>query len=322
MHESARPNCLFSAPFHFIEENALDDFRSVMPTTFREIWRASELEPSAPYTAWIVNPGQDFTVDPEILDRMPRLEVLVTPSTGRNHIQVEACRSRGVTVLSLLDDRPTLDTISASAEFTFLLLLNALRRLDFAVSEVREGRWREREDDLRGVELQGKRVGIVGFGRIGQRIARYCTAFDARVSYHDPHVTELHVDGKNLERIFSDSDVVCVCCALTVETTGMVGYELLRRLRPGAVLVNTSRGEVLVEKDLVRLLGERDDVRVGLDVLSGEASGAHRTSALIALHREGRIVVTPHVAGATVESQTKAAKAALNLLRRHVDARV
>jgi len=311
------PSLLFSAPFSFLG-GLQEEFRRLLPTTFREIWKRQELAPDPTLTAWIVNPAQGFRVDASVLKDLPALSVLITPSTGTNHLDLEACRQRGVTVYSLLDDREGLNEIAASAEFTFLLLLNTLRRLDRGAGEVTAGRWRDREEFLRGSELQGKRVGILGLGRIGRRIARYCSAFGAEVAYTDPYVTSADTPAVPLEELFSRSDIVCICCALTPETNGLVGAALLSRLKPGACLVNTSRGEVLVEQDLTRVLADRPDLRVGLDVLAGEPVGLHRRSPLLEFHRSGQIVVTPHVAGATAESQTQAARIACRLLRQHL----
>jgi phosphoglycerate dehydrogenase-like enzyme len=264
-----------------------------------------------------VNPGQRFVIDETVLKLYPKLSAIITPSTGSNHIKKEVCQQRDIRVYTLLDDRVTLNSISASAEFTFLLLLNTLRRLDVAQQEVSEGRWREREDMLRGHELYGKQVGLVGLGRIGQRLARWCTAFDARVAYYDPYVKNPAYACWPLEKIFSDSDAVCVCCLLTPETKGMIDQSLLQRLKPGASFINTSRGEVLCERDLVQVLRKRTDLRVALDVLTGEVTDTHLTSPLIEMHQRGQIIISPHIAGATFESQTKAAIGALNLLKFH-----
>jgi D-3-phosphoglycerate dehydrogenase len=285
-----------------------------MDVQFREAWLPGDLAPDPQITVWVPNPGQNFTVTTEILDLFPALSVIATPSTGRNHIDEAACSRKGVTVFSLQDDRATLDSITASAEFTFLLLLNALRRLDFAVGEVTEDRWRSREDMLRGRELAGMQVGIVGLGRNGGRMARYCQAFEAAVAYYDPYVSKDDLPRWPLERIFSESQAVVVCCALTTETTDMIGIDLLKTMRQGAVLVNTSRGELIVESELAEVLAERADLRVGLDVIQGEVTNTHGASPLLGYHRSGQIVVTPHIAGATVDSQSKAALGSLNAL--------
>jgi|GEM_PF-1101526 len=317
MNTTSRFYCLFSAPFSFLGKMK-EDYNNLIPTIFQEVWNREELKPDEYLKFWVVNPGQRFIVDKDILPLFPALSVIVTPSTGRNHIDIASCEKKNITVHSLLDDRTTLDSISASAEFSFLLLLNTLRRLDFALKEVTDRRWRAREDDLRGFELSGKQVGLVGMGRIGRRLARWVKAFDAEVAYFDPYVNEEKYPTRSLERIFSDSDIVCACCALTDETMGMIDGSLLRRLKKGACFINTSRGEIVKQNDLIAVIGERGDLRVGLDVISGEVTNTHLSSPLLEMHDKGRIVVTPHIAGATFESQTKAARGALNLLERHL----
>jgi len=308
--------CLFSAPFSFLPKETIQAYQEFMPTQFREIWTRDDLTPDNELIAWAMNPGQNFIVNDAVLDMFPNMKVLSTPSTGSNHIDREACEQRGIAVFCLLDDRPVLDTITASAEFTFLLLLNSLRRLDFSLPEVTEGRWRAKEDEMRGHELAGKHVGLVGLGRIGGKMARYCQAFDATVSYYDPYVKNDHIPNWSLEEIFEKSDAVCICPALTDETRGMINFNLISRLKSGASLINTSRGEVIVDADLAKVLSERPDLRVGLDVLAGEVTATQYQSPLIEYHRQGQIVITPHIAGATIESQAKAAIGALNSFKR------
>ena len=256
--------------------------------------------------ALVIDPNA--TLMKEQLDLYPELRVIVTASTGTNHIDLEACRERYITVLSLLDDRGGLDEIKASSEFTFLLLLATLKNLKPALQEVAVGRWKQNERLFRGHELYNKDVGIIGLGRIGKNIFKWLKSFGANVKYiYDPE----RVEGGDLGRLFEESDIVVVCCSLTPETEGMIGYDLLSRLKEGAVLVNTARGEVMVEADLLRILLERSDLRVGIDVLSGEVHGTHLASSLLCLNN---VTITPHMAGVTVESQHKATLLALKLL--------
>ena len=259
--------------------------------------------------------AEALVIDPNVtlmkpqLALYPELRVIVTASTGTNHIDLAECERRGIKVLSLLDDRDGLDTIKASSEFTFLLLLATLKNLKHGLHETSVGRWKVNERLFRGRELFGKTVGFVGFGRIGRNMYRYVKAFDANVKYiYDPAL----VIGGKLEWLFDESDIVIICCSLTEETEGMIGYELLERLKEGACLINTSRGEVLVEQDLLRFLLKRPDVCVGLDVLAGEVNGAHLRSPLL---RMANVTITPHMAGVTCESQEKAAQIALKLLQ-------
>lgn len=310
--------CLFSAPSQNIP-GIRESYSKSLATSFREIWHRSDLSPEPSITAWVVNPGQRFVVDTKILESFfPNLRVLVTPSTGTNHVDKAACDDLGVAFYGLLDDRTGLESISASAEFTFLLLLNSLRRLDIGFEEVKAARWRQNEDRLRGRELSGKRVGIVGLGRIGIKMARYCAAFQAHVAYHDPHVSMTSYPARSLREIFTESDIVCVCCVLTPDTAGMITGDLVGLLPAHAILVNTSRGEVLDEYAIAHVLRKRPDVHVAVDVIAGEVTGEQFRSPFMELQREGRIMVTPHIAGATVESQQKAAAIALCLLKQHI----
>lgn len=309
-------HCLFSAPFDFLPETTLDAYRAHIPTTFREIWKANQLGDVSTITVWSPNPGQNFVINDEILDQMPALKIISTASTGKNHIDEDACVRRGIDLYCLLDHRETLESISASPEFTFLLMLNSLRRLDVCMNEVTEGRWRDNEELMRGREMYGKKIGLVGMGRIGRRLKRWCEAFDATVTYYDPYVD--NIDGKieRLDELFTSVDMICVCCYLTSETTNMIDGALMGMMKPNACLVNTSRGEVIVEDDLVKFIKDRVDVEVALDVLAGEVTGTHLSSELIALHKSGRIILTPHIAGASTESQSKAALGALHCLKR------
>ncbi len=308
---------LFSAPHDFLPEGLKKVYQAIMPTEFRVMWTAEEIPEDAGLTVWAPNPGAKFVIDETILARFPALQVIATPSTGRNHIDLEACAKKGVSVYALIDDRETLDRIAGSPEFTFLLLLLLLRRPEVGLKETAARRWRAREDEMRGHELDGMSVGLIGYGRIGRRLARYCQAFNAEVSYFDPYVDDTNVSKTTIEAIFAESDIVFICCGLTPETTGMVGGDLFGRLKQNAYLINTSRGEVLLEQDLADILDERSDLSVAIDVLAGEVTGTQYHSPLIPFFDSGRIMITPHIAGATYESQTKAANGSLRLIKRH-----
>jgi D-3-phosphoglycerate dehydrogenase len=284
----------------------------------REIWHESDLVPDAHAVGWITNTGWSFTCGPTHAALYPDLKVIVTPSTGSEHLRVRELEARGITVLSLLDDRAGLERIAASAEHAFLLLLNGLRGLPTATRAFDQRKWRrDMEDALRGRELQGRQVGLIGLGRIGRRLSRYCDAFGAPVLYYDPYVDhgpETSVRVETLEELFDRSDSIVVCCTLNDETSGLVGTELLRRMRPASTLVNIARGEIIDEAALATVLVERPDIQVSLDVLSGEAVDRQFDSPIVPLVDQQRVVVTPHIGGSSVESQSKAAVIALRLM--------
>jgi len=228
-----------------------------------------------------------------------------TPSTGTDHVDAGFFERSGVEVYSLTDDREALTEIRASSEFTFMAILMGLRRVDRLIGST------DRREP--GHELYEKQVGIIGLGRIGKNIASWCRAFGASYSYHDPYVMNW---GVTLPHLFSSSDIVCITCSLTDETTHMIDRRLLESMKENAVLVNTSRGAVINEADLIDVMRLRPDLTAVLDVLEGELDGRAHESPLYFMKN---VIVTPHVAGHTVESIAKANAIAERLLYTNQD---
>ena len=164
---------------------------------------------------------------------------------------------------------------------------------------------------MRGKEVIGKKVGFVGMGRNGSNVAKWLRAMDAKVSYYDPYRDAGPGRVETIEEIFRESEVVVLTVVLTHETENLVGRDLLDLLPQGAHLINTSRGEILREEELTGFLAERTDVSFAADVVVGEVEGRPFDSPLYSLYKEGRILLTPHIAGASLESQSKAALGAL-----------
>ena len=263
----------------------------------------------------IVNPGTDVFLGKDYFSKYKSLKVVGTPSTGVNHLDVDYLKSRNVDVKCLLDNRDILENIHASAEFTWLHIMNAFRRFIPAVNNV--GKWRDDENErfLRSNELAGKTIGIVGLGRIGRKIANYAKAFGMNVEYYDPYIGSYQY-----KRVFSltslqKADILCISCYLTDETRGIISDGVLDDFKENLIVVNTSRGET-VDEDYIYDLVTRDRIFYSCDVLCNEQNiETLKQSKLFNLKRDN-IVITPHVAGATVESQTKALRGILELCTR------
>ncbi len=312
---------LFSAPFYFLD-NVKEKFNDLVTSEFREIWSESEIGNVENIKYWIPNPGQTFVINKKILSKFNSLKIIITPSTGTNHINIDDCTKQRITVRGLLDNLKTLNSIRASSEFTFLMILNGLRRLDFALKEVENNRWRQNEDLMRGNELVDKKVGIIGLGRNGSNIAKWCESFDAKVLYYDPYVkNQTYSRTDDLEKIFINSDIIVICCALNSSTKNMINKNLIEKVKKNALIVNTSRGELIDENDLAKIIKKRKDIRISLDVLSNEVIAQQFSSPLMKFVKEGRIILTPHIAGATEESQIKAAFGAFELLKEQINAK-
>ena len=258
----------------------------------------------------IVNPGTDKFLTNSYFDKYKNLKVVGTPSTGVNHIDVNYLDSRNIKLYSLLDDRESLDKITASAEFTWLHIMNAVRKftlsLDFA------SRWRDsgNEQFLRSNELSGKKLGIIGFGRIGRKLNKYAKAFEMDVKFYDPYVRG---SCKSIEDLY-DSDILSVNCYLNDETRGMISNGFFDGFKDGLIVVNTSRGEVADENYVAEMV-DNHKIFYSCDVLSNEQDMSKlHSSPLWGMYKYySNLIVTPHVAGATVESQEKALRSILNL---------
>lgn len=318
----SKPRLLFSAPYSFLKDD-IKKFNELFEIDFIEIWKRSEfLALDTGYEFWIPNPGQNFVIDDSILEKMKYLKVISTPSTGTNHIKLMDCKTRKINVICLLDQKTKLQSISASAEFTFLKILSSLRNIRLAWMEVEQNRWRENEDQIRGHEINEKTFGLIGMGRIGNKLCRYLKAFDAKkIYFHDPYVDcdELNIsEKKDLNFIFQQSNVIVICCALNQETQSMISKRHLDFISKDTLMINTSRGEIFNERELVKFLVERSDVKFSADVITGEVDDLQMQNPLIPLHLEHKINLTPHIAGATYGSQTKAAVFAFEALIDHV----
>lgn len=246
-----------------------------------------------------------FQVDREILDAGKRLKVIVTATTGLDHIDVAYAEQCGIQVLSLRGQIEFLRTIPATAEHTWALLLALVRRVPWAFQAVLDRHWER--DLFRGYDLWGKRLGIVGLGRIGEKVARFGLAFGMRVAAYDPYHSHWAADitrFETLTEMLKQTDILSIHVPLNTETEHLIGREELNCLPTPCWLVNTSRGEVLDEAALIEALEEGRLCGAALDVISGERQFQHRpTHPLLAYALEhDNLLITPHIGGATRES--------------------
>jgi len=255
------------------------------------------------YDILIVRLG--FQVDREVIDAGPNLKAIVTATTGLDHIDIAYAAQRGIKVLSLRGETDFLRSIPATAEHTWALLLALMRRLPWAFHSVLNGAWDR--DAFRGHDLSGRRLGIAGLGRIGQKIARYGLAFGMQVRDYDPSpmvdIPEV-IRCTTLSDLLQQSDVLSLHVPLNPQTEKLIGAPELVLLPPGAVIVNTSRGIVLDDVALLKALEAGTLAGAALDVLPDER-GPHSNSheRLLAYARShNNLLITPHIGGVTEES--------------------
>lgn len=242
----------------------------------------------------------DTRVTAARIDEAPHLMVIGRAGTGVDNIDVDAATRRGVAVLTA----PGANTVS-TAEHTVALLLALLRRIPSAATSMREGRWDRKR--FAGSELFGKRLGIVGLGRVGIRVARVARAFGMSVVAYDPYLPRERADEIGAELlpladVLASADVVTLHLPLTEETRHLMNQERIAAMKPGAVLVNAARGGLIDDVALLKALESGSLAGVALDVFDPEPLPADSP-----LRHAERILLTPHLAASTAEAQDRVA---------------
>ncbi|CAL5036076.1 unnamed protein product [Urochloa decumbens] len=206
-------------------------------------------------------------VTAELIGRLPALELVVATSVGVDHIDLDACRRRGLAVTNA-GGAFSVD----SADYAVGLVVAVLRRVAAVEAYVRRGRWATDGDYPLATKVSGKRVGIVGLGRIGSLVARRLAAFGCAVAYHSrtPKPSSPYAFFPTVRALAEASDVLVLSCALTEETRRMVNREVMEALGKDGVLVNVGRGGLVDEPELVRCLREGVIGGAGLDVYDRE----------------------------------------------------
>lgn len=243
-------------------------------------------------------------IDGAFLSLAPRLRWLCSPTTGHNHIDEQALLSRGVRLLSLRGERRFLESIRATPEHTFGLMLALLRRYKGAIDDVAAGHWNR--DPFRGEELNGNRVGIIGLGRVGYRVAAYCSAFGAKVAWCDPADVPSEPEWTRLpdvQSVIEASRLVVLCASYSAAQAPIIGKEEVNSLS-GRYFINTARGELVDEPFLLAALSGNRLAGAAIDVIAGENSN-NRLDDWCALMPGRNLIVTPHIGGATFDSMAR-----------------
>lgn len=266
------------------------------------------------FNGWICSPTPKYRIDKSLLKLSKDLKCIVTPSTGTNHIDLEECKKRGISVISLSGTK-FVNKIYASSEFTFMLALIMMKKLLLGMNEVKNYNWRKNEKNFRGFEIYGKKIAIIGMGRIGKNLSRYFRSFGAKINAYDikkikiPKYINFH---KNIEDAIKDAKIVFICVKLNKNSYKLINKKIFNLMNNETILINTSRGEVIDEKELIHSLKYNKIESAAIDVLSEEHMLSKKKNKLIEYSkRHSNLLITPHMAGVSYDSETKAAKFAI-----------
>lgn len=247
-------------------------------------------------------------IDKTIIDNAPNLKVIACNVTGVDHIDVNYARQKNIEVICLKGETEFLNTIYATAELTWGLMIALLRKIPTAHNHVTQGRWHR--DYFLTHELHGKHLGIVGYGRIGKKVASYARAFGMSVSAYDsdPSQYDNNVTScNNLTQLFSASDIVSIHLPLNETTRHSINEQSLSSIKKGAYLINTARGDIVKEQDVIAALDEQHLSAYATDVISGEYDPLSiENNPLVAYAKKyENLLITPHIGGVTQESWEK-----------------
>ena len=236
------------------------------------------------------------------IDACPKLRLIAVLATGYNVVDCAYARQRGIPVVNV----PAYGTASVS-QFSIALLLEICHHIGHHDRTVHDGRWQTCPDwcywDYPLIELEGKTIGIIGFGRIGQAEGRVAKALGMRVLACDVHPTD---DGRaigtyvTLDELLAGSDVVSLHCNLTPENTGLINARTIAKMKDGAILLNNARGQLINERDVAGALNSGKLAAAGLDVVSTEPIRADNP-----LLTAKNCILTPHISWAPQESRQR-----------------
>lgn len=265
----------------------------------------------------LCNPNQQtYKIDEELL-KDTNVSLINTCSTGMNHIDIQYCINHDIKIYSLTNDYELINELPSTAELAFGLMLAMLRKIPTANRHVSNYNWDYTK--FIGRQIKDLNVGIIGFGRLGKLMFKYCDAFSANVKIYDPYATldlddrfRLNYTCSSLSKLIEHSDVISIHVHVSDETKYMINKQLLGYSIKKPYIINTSRGEIVNEDDIVTALDENLISGYATDVIENEFDNIANSPIIQAMINGKNILITPHVGGMTWEGQKKAYEWAIN----------
>ena len=263
--------------------------------------------------ALFTNPNkQGFILDEEVF-RDSNISTINTASTGTNHIDKIYCGENNIKIYSLTKDYELINQLSSTSELAFGLMISLLRKIHSSFDSVKKYEW-DYEKYI-GRQIKDLNLGVIGYGRLGKMMANYGQIFGMKVFIHDPYQTIENKDifQVGLEELLEKSDVISLHVHVLDETRNMVNEDFITKMKTNSFLINTSRGELVDELEIIKYLKNGKLAGYGTDVIANEFDDIKK-SKLIELSNDEKynILITPHIGGMTYEGQNKAFHYAMN----------
>ncbi len=256
------------------------------------------------------NPNkQTYMIDKELLTESS-VSLVNTCSTGLSHIDLDYLNKEKIRLYSLTKDFDLINELPSTSELAFGLMVDLLRKITISQEHVKQFNWDYTE--FMGRQIKDLNIGILGFGRLGKLMYKYCEAFGANTSVYDPYI-----EGYNktpLDEFISNCDVISLHVHLNEQTKNLINNQSLKKCKNSLIIINTSRGGLVNEKEIINKINLREIGGYGSDVLVDENSDITNSKLIEAMKTNKNIIITPHVGGMTIEGQTKAYIYAINKL--------
>lgn len=244
-------------------------------------------------------------IDKQILDMAPNLKYICTPTTGLNHIDIQEVERREIELFSLKGETEFLNSIRATPEHTFGLALSLLRNYTNLIMDS-DTDWTIR-NGFQGSELSGNRAGIIGYGRVGRILAQYLDSFGCKTRYYDTknvvNQNKNIIKESSINSLIGNSNLIFLCASYSKENENFIDKKYLDLMR-GKYFINTARGELVDEENLIERINQGFFKGVALDVIANE-SGENNLDRFLGLVNDQNLIITPHIAGATKESMQR-----------------
>jgi len=251
-------------------------------------------------------------IDKEILVKAKTLRAIACPTTGLDHIDIDFAKENNIKIISLNGEIEFLNTITATAELAWGLMLALIRQIPWAYNSVKVGNWDR--DSFKGVELRGKTLGVIGCGRLGKMMSQYGNAFFMNVVAYDPHINRYEIEKSgaepmlSLEELLKVSDFITLHIPLDDFNKKIISEKEFNIMKDTAYLVNTSRGAIIDELAMLDALKTKKIAGVAIDVLNNEEVSGNflKDNPLLEYSKiNNNLLITPHIGGATHDSMWK-----------------
>ena len=269
----------------------------------------------------VCNPNQQtYKIDKELLENT-QVNTINSCSTGLNHIDLDYCKENNIEIQCHKNDYELINQLPSTSELAFGLMLSLLRNIPECNNHVSRYYWDYTQ--FMGRQVKDLKVGIIGWGRLGKMMEKYCKAFGAKTFIYDPYIDiikdikgghKVYIPQTPLEKMFKDCDVISLHVHVTDETKYMISKDILGLVQKDLYVINTSRGEIVNELDMVDALNTGKLTGYGTDVIENEFDDITKSPIIKAMNEGKNIIVTPHIGGMTIEGQTKAYKWSINKL--------